>query len=48
MNKHFAQRSDRQFDLEETFEIMIENIRRCVWDTVPDSQFLYSLPVVKD
>ena len=32
---------------EETFEITIENVGSCVWCTVPDSRFLYSLPVAK-
>ena len=31
---------------EETFEITIENVNRCVWCTVPDSRFLYSLPAL--
>ena len=33
---------------EETFEITIENVSRCVWCTVPDSRFLYSLPALTD
>ena len=32
---------------EETFEITIENVNRCVWCTVPDSWFLYSLPTLR-
>ena len=32
---------------EETFEITIENVSRCVWCTVLDSRFLYSLPAIK-
>ena len=31
---------------EETFEITIENVNHCVWCTVPDSWFLYSLPAL--
>ena len=32
---------------EEPFEITIENVNRCVWCTVPDSWFLYSLPTLR-
>ena len=32
---------------EETFEITIENVNRCVWCTVSDSWFLYSLPTLR-
>ena len=32
---------------EETFEITIENVNRCVRCTVPDSWFLYSLPTLR-
>ena len=32
---------------EETFEITIENVNRCVWCTVHDSWFLYSLPTLR-
>ena len=51
MNTYFVQKSGRQSDLgrawEETFEITIENVNRCVWCTVPDSWFLYSLPTLR-
>ena len=32
---------------EETFEITFENVNRCVWCTVLDSWFLYSLPALR-
>ena len=32
---------------DKTFEITIENVNRCVWCTVPDSWFLYSLPTLR-
>ena len=43
MNTYSVQRS-RSFISEETFEITIENLSCCDWCTVPNSQFLCSLP----
>ena len=34
-------------NLEETFGITIENVNRCIWCTVPDPWFLYSLPALR-
>ena len=31
----------------ETFEITIENVNCCVWCTVPDSWFFYSMPTLR-
>ena len=44
MNKYFVQRSCRQFDFEERFEITIECVSCCDWCTIPNSWFLCSLP----
>ena len=46
MNTYFVRKSGRLI-WEETFEITIENINRCVCCTVPDSWFLYSLPALR-
>ena len=46
MNTYFVRKSGRLI-WEETFEVTIENVNRCVWCTVPDSSFLYSLPALK-
>ena len=47
MNTYFVRKSGRRLIWEETFEITIENVNRCVWGTVPDSWFLYSLPTLR-
>ena len=46
MNTYFVRKSGRLIS-EETFEITIENVNRCVWCTVPDPWFLYSLPALR-
>ena len=46
MNTDFVRKSGSLIS-EETFKITIENVNRCVWCTVPDSQFLYSLPTLR-
>ena len=43
MNTYFVRKSGRQSDLGRD----IENVNRCVWCTVPDSWFLYSLPTLR-
>ena len=43
MNTYFVRKSGSLIS-EETFEITIEDVNRCVWCTVPDSRFLYSPP----
>ena len=45
MNTYFVRKSGRLI-WEETFEVTIENVNRCVWCTVPDSWFLYSLSLL--
>ena len=47
MNTYFYENLVDSLIWEETFEITIENVNRCVWCTVPDSWFLYSLPVLR-
>ena len=47
MNTYFVQNLAGSLISEETFEIAIENVNRCVWCTVPDSRFLYNLPALR-
>ena len=42
MDNYFVRRSGQQSDFGRDIEIMIENVSRCVWCTVPTSWFLYS------
>ena len=46
MNTYFVRNLADSLIWEETFEITIENVNRCVWCTVPDSWFPYSLPTL--